>query len=87
MPYEELITRLDRRLGDRPASITIVSARVIRWKHLGNACDRENTIVQLKGDLPRRERRYIEAKCGGCHQTVRLYQVRDRKRYTIDPNF
>jgi hypothetical protein len=73
-------------MGDCPATIRIVRARVIRWKHAGNACDCENKIVQLEGSHQRRAWVQLEAKCGRCHQTVRLYQVRGRKRYTIDPN-
>lgn len=79
------ITRTERRLDDFPARIRIVHARVISWKHAGNACDCENRIVQLESSPPRRSYWYLEAKCGRCHQTVRLYQVRGKRRFTIDP--
>jgi hypothetical protein len=77
----------ERWLGDQPAQVTIVRARVIRWKHAGNACDCDNEIVQIEGSKPRRSCWYLEAKCGRCHQTVRLYTARGRKRYTIDPTY
>lgn len=72
-------------MDDCKAKITIVRARVIRWKHAGNACDCENKIVQLEGSRQRRSNWYLQAKCGRCHQTVRLYQVRGQERFTIDP--
>lgn len=72
-------------MDDCKAKITIVRARVIRWKHAGNACDCENKIVQLEGSRQRRSYWYLQAKCGRCHQTVRLYQVRGQERFTIDP--
>ena len=76
---EERIGRQERRLEDQPATVAIVRARVIRWKHTGNE------IVQLEGSRPRRSSWYLEAKCGRCHQVVRLYQVRGKERWTIDP--
>jgi len=82
---EERISRQERRLGDQPATVAVVRARVIRWKHTGNACGCENKIVQLAGSRPRRACRYLAAKCGRCHQVVRLYQVRGKERWTIDP--
>jgi len=72
-------------MGDQPAEVSIVRARVIRWKHTGNACDCENQIVQLEGSNQRRSWFELEAKCGRCHQVVRLYQVRGKQRWTIDP--
>ena len=82
---EEQITRQERRLDDQPATVTVVRARVIRWKHTGNACGCENKIVQLEGSHRRRACWYLEAKCGRCHQVVRLYQTCGGKRMTIDP--
>jgi hypothetical protein len=84
MPEDE-ITRTERRMDDCTATVSIVRARVIRWKHAGNACDCENKIVQLEGSPRRRSGWYLSAKCGRCHQTVRLYQALGKKRYTIDP--
>lgn len=83
----EKISVQERRLGDQPASIAIVRARVIRWKHSGNACECENKIVQLEGSNRRRSCWYLEAKCGRCHQTVRLYEIKGKERWTIDPEF
>jgi len=80
------IDRQSRRMDDQPAQVSIVRARVIRWKHTGNACECENTIVQLVGSNRRRSNWELEAKCGRCHQVVRLYQVRGQQRWTIDPN-
>lgn len=72
-------------MDDCRAKINITRARVIRWCHSGNACHCWNKIVQLEGSPQRRSDWYLVAKCGRCHQTVRLYQVRGRKRWTIDP--
>lgn len=79
------INRTDRRLNDQPAAIRIVRARVIRWTHSGNACGCENEIVQLEGSKPRRYATSLEAKCGRCHVYARLFELRGRERWTIDP--
>ena len=79
------ITHRDRLLNDQPATVSITRARVIRWKHTGNACECENKIIQLDGSEPRRFALYLTAKCGKCHQVVRLFEQRGRERWTIDP--
>lgn len=85
MAQEYEISRQELSLDDCKASISIVRARLIRWKHAGNACDCENKIVQLEGSHQRRSLNHLKAKCGRCHQTVRLFELRGRERWTIDP--
>jgi len=79
-----LIPASERRVDDQPATISIVRARIIKWKHTGNACGCENKIVQLDDSPQRRSYWCLRAKCGRCHQTVRLYQIRGNQRWTID---